>query len=577
MGIETKTRRRSVLDPAVDAPSRTGAGTLASLPLDNRVRGAGFLALSGVLVVLAFVRGWQAVEGLQWPFDPDHFRNIANAVTFKDGGVLSDAHYAGVPAWYSPLTSALLGVSSLVTSIPVHRLGAQGGAVLNLVTPLALCFVSARWFGRRVAVLALLAYLFVIGDNYPSWAIASYSPWLYVNIYAAGLLVLASAAIPAAVNRASTKDALVLGGAAGIVVLAHPAAALLLAAVVGAQYLAAGWHASRAVLRRMARSAGIALATALVVSAPLWLPIMIRYQGRVENDLAGRYAWPELDRHRFWGFVRDFAWHWPVVIIAVGLAIWLVRRQLRYRARRSGPISVGGTSILVAWTAFSFLGLLYEVYRDSGPVPSLPIPATPSHHFLLFFSIALCMWFGLAVNTIVRAVFGRRDTRLGAVAVALVVVGIAAWIIPTWWDRSDFTFGRDTSQSTGAFFDDFAVVDWIRSDTNPDDKFLNVGEGTWNGVLLPGLAGRKSVNINMPEFSNPFVSYGNREDEARRMVDALRACELRRFSSLAREHGDVRYIITQPASTVASECPEAVPVVYRDNAVSIQRISARRS
>ena len=156
---------------------------------DARVRTAGFAAISAALIAVASVRGWHVVSGLEWPFDSDHFRNIANAVTFRDGGVLSDAHYAGVTAWYSPLTSALLAVGSIVTFVPIHRLGAQGGVVLNLVTPVALTAVTARWFGRRVTLGTLVAYLFVIGNNYPPWAVASYSPWLFVNVYATGLFV----------------------------------------------------------------------------------------------------------------------------------------------------------------------------------------------------------------------------------------------------------------------------------------------------------------------------------------------------------------------------------------------------
>ena len=148
---------------------------------DNRVRTAGFVVVSGALILVASIRGWHVVSGLQWPFDSDHYRNIANAVTFRDGGLLSDAHYAGVTAWYSPLTSALLAVGSIITFVPIHRVGTQGGVVLNLLPPIALVGVTARWFGRRVAIAALVTYLFVIGNNYPPWAVASYSPWLAIR------------------------------------------------------------------------------------------------------------------------------------------------------------------------------------------------------------------------------------------------------------------------------------------------------------------------------------------------------------------------------------------------------------
>jgi hypothetical protein len=131
---------REHTSPALRPSARRVAGSRTS-----RTDWAAFVLLSSLLLVFAFLRGWEAVAGLRFPFDSDHLRNIADAVTFKDGDVLSDAHYSGVPAWYSPFTSGLLALVSLVTSVPIHRLGAQGGPVLNLVTPIALCWVTARW------------------------------------------------------------------------------------------------------------------------------------------------------------------------------------------------------------------------------------------------------------------------------------------------------------------------------------------------------------------------------------------------------------------------------------------------
>jgi hypothetical protein len=561
---------------------------IAALDISGGARTTGFILISGLLLLVAFIKGWQAVAGLRWPFDSDHFRNIANAVTFRDGGILSDAHYAGVPAWYSPLTSALLALGSLITFMPIHRVGVQGGALLNLVTPLALCYVTARWFGRRVALLALVAYLFVIGVNYPSWAIASYSPWMYVSIYATGIFILALAAIPAALTRASTRDALVLGIAAGVVVLAHPAATMLLAGAVGVQFLRACYPASRPVVLRLARSASISLVAALTVSAPYWLPIMIRYQWRVVNPTAGRWTWRgELDSEHIWGFLRDFAWHWPMLVIIIGLPIWIahngsltLRNTEQRMTRGLGPASTSslansmkgkGASILATWTILAFLGLTLEVYRDSAVVRQIPIPEVPAHHYLLYLSVALCIWFGVSLNAIVQAVLGHRDQRWGIVAVTVLVAAISVWTLPSWKDRSDFVDGRAWAQAAEADFDGFAVVDWIRANTKPDETFL-VGSGTWDDVLLPGLAGRKSVNINIPDYSNPFVNYSERQDAATRILKALRTCQLSQFERLARPYGHVRYIISQSESALAATCPGAIRTVYRDKAVNVQRI-----
>jgi hypothetical protein len=107
-----------------------------------------------------------------------------------------------------------------------------------------------------------------MGSNYPTWAIASYSPWMYVPYYAGGIFIVALATVPTAINRAATRDALLLGVTSGAVVLVHPALSLLLIGVVAVQFLLACRHATRQVLARLARSAGIALGTRLRTGPP---------------------------------------------------------------------------------------------------------------------------------------------------------------------------------------------------------------------------------------------------------------------------------------------------------------------
>jgi hypothetical protein len=299
---------------------------------------------------------------------------------------------------------------------------------------------------------------------------------------------------------------------------------------------------------------------------------MIRYQWEIVNTSAGAYSWPELDSSRLWAFVREFVWRWPMLVIAVGVPLWIVRRRPRWR---SGPLHVDGVSILTTWTAVALVLMFLQVYRDATVVSIVPLPDSPAHHYLLALTAALCIWFGIGVDAIVRTVLRRYDHLWGAVAVVAVVAVIAGATVPTWRDRIDLSGGRKTAQTMNIRLDGFRVVDWIRRHTEPGDRFLNVGPGTWNGVLLPGIAGRKSVNINIPEYSNPFVSYGDRQEASMRMVNALRACDVAKFRKLARPYGRVRFIISQSGPGVVGSCPEIVPIVYGDGAVTIQRVDDR--
>jgi hypothetical protein len=589
----------------------------------SRARRAGFIVASGLLVLVAFVGVWGTVAGLRWPYDPDLFRNIAGGVAFRDGHPLSDPHYSGVHNWYSPLTGALLGIGSLVTSLPVNRLGTQGGAVLNLVTPLALCWVTARWFGRRVALGTLVAFLFVMGANYWSAVVASYSPWMFVPIYSLGLFILALAAVPAAVNRGSTTDALRLGVVVGVVALAHLAAAMILAAVVAPQFLRAGLHASRITRIRLARAAGISMSTALVVSAPFWLPVVVRYHGGVANEAPSNLVWPPLasgreptppgppyggsDATNIWEFLREFFWRWPMLVIAVGLSLCIARRLRRetnqprasldparaIQSRRTQTPSSSQESvrrdavwIVTTWTVVSFVGLIMASYR----VVSFPFP---SYHFLSYLSAALCIWFGISLAVIVKACFalcerivgwqpGRLGRHWGAVTVAVLVAGIATLAFPHWHAKSDLVDGRSDALRLQKRFDDFAAVHWIRANTEPDDVFLisEPSAGLLHGFVqyFPGLAGRRTVNIESPEFSNPFVDWKQRHHDAQRMRRALESCRVPQFQKLAAKYGRVGYVLVHSAQPNTSDvmaplCADALPTVYRNGGVSVHRIN----
>jgi hypothetical protein len=531
------------------------------------------VAVSGLLITAAVIGSWGAVRGLRWPHDLDLLRNIASGVAFRDGHLLRDPHYAGVPAWYSPLTSAVLAFSSLVTSVSMNTLGTQGGALINLISPIALTWLTTRWFGREAAIGALAAFLFAMGVGFPAFAVVSYTPHLFVPFYALGIFFVALTCLPAAVNRGSNRDGVLLGLATGVLALAHPGAIMILVAIVAVQFARAGFHGSGVTRRHLLRTAGIAAATALVVSAPFWLPVVVRYHGRVANDAPSISVWLGLHRSNFWNFMGDFFWRWQTLVIAAGLPLWF---RARRRSGRPGGMrgACDGLSMLAPWTVLALVLLPIASYRPEW----FPLP---SYHFLFYLSAALCVWFGIAVAAIVHALLGRRYERGAALATLLAVAGISLFTFPSW--RADVVASRDAAKTFQARFDALASVAWIRRNTQRDDVFITSGGGSFLGGALytqffPGLAGRHSVSVNSPEFSSPWVDWVERQVDAQAMLRALGSCQLERFGELAEEYGKVRYVLVPLRSGVAnvvpSACRDQVPVVYRDDGVFIQRIDA---
>lgn len=74
---------------------------------------------AAALIALALSAALAVVSGLSWPYDGDHFRDIAQAQTALNGHLLSDPFYAGEWIWYNPLVAWVLALVSLATGAPV--------------------------------------------------------------------------------------------------------------------------------------------------------------------------------------------------------------------------------------------------------------------------------------------------------------------------------------------------------------------------------------------------------------------------------------------------------------------------
>ena len=259
----------------------------------------------------------------------------------------------------------------------------------------------------------------------------------------------------------------------------------------------------------------------MVVSAPFWLPIVVRYHGHVANTAPSDYVWPPLASGReatsagspsggttatsIWQFLREFFWRWPMLVIAVGLSLWIAG-TLRQKTKITswapprmlpvtGAVGRDAVWIVATWTVWSFVGLLLASYR----IVSFPFP---SYHFLFYLSAALCIWFGISLYVIVRASFalaersfhwgrstnpakrqeGNLYRRWGALAVTASVAGIAIFTFPSWHERQTWSarelfpcmfrrapapqcvgFAPTPNQMTSFSTPNEAAVSWARS------------------------------------------------------------------------------------------------------------------
>ena len=169
------------------------------VPLVSRRGSAALDAVAVAFVVVAFLYGRSVTADLEWPGDPDMFRDLAVAQSMHDCRCAADPHYRGELLWYNPLTSGVVAAIAAVTGRPVNLVQVRDGVFLNLLAPFGFYVLAVVLAGRLAAVPALVAFLFLgPGQLFDT---ATYSPWLMSPNFAQGFFYLGLAAYLHAVER----------------------------------------------------------------------------------------------------------------------------------------------------------------------------------------------------------------------------------------------------------------------------------------------------------------------------------------------------------------------------------------
>jgi hypothetical protein len=536
-----------------------------------------FTAFVVVVLTAAFLYMRQTTAGLRYPYDPDLYRDIAQGNSVRAGNIFGDVDYEGEVNFYNPLLSWILAAVSWVSGKSVTLIATQGGLILNLLGPVAFAILVRRWFGRLAAAFALLALLFIVCGSFPSWAIATYSPWLFHVSFAQGLFYLALLAMPNALRGASWRAPVVLGAMMGLVALAHSAPALLLVAVYLVAVLshqrtgALPWPAAA----RLVATTGV---TAMAVASPLIVPLAWAYHLEVQNEAPGSWNWLEIAPNSIDSFALSFFGRWQLAVAAIGLIIWF-RRDRR-------EVTVDHRVITATWTGAS-LGLLavatYEA--TTWPLASWIPSIVPSYHYLFYFSAAVSVWFGVGCAALVCTLGNLGSLSRFAWPVPVAAATLAAVVLvgslPTWRARDDFGAARATSIALAKRNADFAVSAWISENTPRSDVILYDRSASEHSTFSPltvglmeaGYLDQRPTVVQHKIFGNPFVDWDRRSTDSDLMLAALAHCRLDEYRAIAHQYG-VQHIVTPtgvPLVASTAGCA-GIRVVYRDAFASVLRV-----
>ncbi len=461
-------------------------------------------AVAAVLLAIAFARGVAVTHDLDWPNDPDLYRDIAQAQTILDGSFLADPHYLGETIWYSPLVPSIVAALQWTTGGSLHVIETRSGAYLNLLGPIAFYLLTAALFGRWVGVVALAIFLFCSGDPGPSYASSTYSPWLFVANFVQALYYVTLLVLYRAVHSGRLADSALVGVLLGLTVLGHTAPAVLIGGMVSLYTAGAVIRGTRAGDRTAIRAAlgrfVLVVVLALAVSTPYVLSIAGHYHLKIVNQYPTFWIYPEMELTNLGAFLAERAGRSLVPALLVGL-VALVAAPARARA-----MVLASMGLALAGVVYSYVWQ-YQLARDIA-WPSV----VPGFHFLRYFSAgeAMIAAYGvMAAGGLVATMLTRHAaaTRwrpvLQRAVPAVLALSLVAVNYPAYAARIDLTGYRTQAKKmfTGPDFDD--LFHWVRQRLTPQDV---VAAPENLALSLVGPAGRKVLAVER-FFSNPYVDW----------------------------------------------------------------------
>jgi hypothetical protein len=500
-----------------------------------------------ILIAIALINGIKTTAGVAWPYDLDQFRDIGMAQAIRDHRYGTDHLYLGETIWYNPLVSAIVAAISGVSRIAPPVVVTQAGAYLNLFAPIAFYALANYLFGRLVALVAVAAFLFApIGDA-PSWAAATYSPWVFSQNLSQGFFYLTLVAYGKALESQQWRWYFVVGILLGVTFLGHTAPAVILGMIIVIGLMMKPVSQSQPRFRPAfipkALLLILILLVAFIVSLPFTFSILFHYHLRILNPIPGNWIYPPLAIDKLSDFTRGYL-SWFSAISAVGLVVFLGTRSVK-----------AGKIALLAWLVICCAALAVNELQQVTS-PKLHLMFVPAHHFLFYLRALQNILFGIGLvwicHFLARRLISlsrnrpdegnhlRQRAEVGLVALALVAFLVLAY--PKYRARFDFTNARSQAVS---FAERKAYLDayrWILSNTKPVDVFLSLSGDL--DLSIVGPADRKVVVTSQPEFSNPYVDWQSRSNTASQIVDKLTSAPSDALAALATN--GVHYIITAP-------------------------------
>uniref|UniRef100_UPI00374DB16D hypothetical protein n=1 Tax=Mucilaginibacter sp. TaxID=1882438 RepID=UPI00374DB16D len=473
-----------------------------------------------------------------------------------DGHYGSDPNIAGQYMWYNPLLFLAETAIVQLTRLPINIVVARSGAFLNLLGPIFFFFMMVKLFDPKIALAALLSFLFLASGNLPGWGGATYSPWPLADSFVQFVFYLNIFLCFKAFSTQKITWFILLGIFLGISFLGHSAPTiiviLILISLQGRKIFAAVKERDLTAIKKYLLQGFFTLMPFLIFSFPFLYFVLVKYHLHFVNRTILQCASGIFARKETIALIK--------ANITVSLLISIIGFVWFYRKYKNLLIR----QIILNWL---FITLVMYVYEAILPAANRSLHVTlpdtiPAFHYFFYFKGLQSVFFGLGLialftpviqwvsGLINKKVPGKNPLLLQSNLMILFILVLAFCYYPFYCKRDDFAGPRQQALNKEKQTDKIEIYHYI-SKNIPLDSVILCGH---DQSLFPVMAtGIKMVSVEI-YFSNPYISYEKRENDRNAMLAYLTTAQPRSAEKLFADYR-VSYILLTNQSYASYKSP----------------------
>jgi len=478
-----------------------------------------YLAACLVMLIVAFIQCYRTVHDLHWASEPDFDRDIAYIRGMLTGHYGQDPNMAGQYMWYNPLLFVCETVIVKITGLPINIVVARAGAFLNIINPIVFFIVVVKLFDYKVALASLLCFLFLVSGNLPCWGAATYSPWLISDTFVQFIFYINIYLVYKAFSTQKMLWFMILGAGVGISFLGHSAPTLIiifmLVLMQGQKVIIAIKEKKYAMITTYFLQGLVTVIPFVIFAFPFLYYVYGKYQLHFINRIILQCAPGVFARKETFNLLKLNV-TFSMIVSIIGL-VWFYRKFENPLIRK------------IVW-CWLFITLVMYIYESAVPTAdkilhiNLPDTIPAFHYFFyfkalqsIFFAFGFLYLFEVLVNRIQRFTKKTFAPRLQENLLLLSILLCMLIYFPIYSNRYDFSVLRQQSIEKGNEKDKIDVYNFITKNVPADHVLLCEHDLSLFPVMPTAI---KMVSVET-YFSNPYVSYDQRESDRNAMLSYL--------------------------------------------------------